>query len=49
MTAVNSNLDLNIKVLNGKFCTYFYDKRDTFNFSIVNFPHMESIIPSKPA
>ena len=44
-----SYLDLNINVLNGKFCTDLYDKRDAFNFSIVNFPHMDSNIPSKPA
>ena len=44
-----SYLDLNIKVLNGKFCTDIYDKRDTFSFLIVNFPCMNSNIPSKPA
>ena len=44
-----SYLDLNIKVLNGKFCTDIYDKRYTFSFSIVNFPRMDSNIPSKPA
>ena len=44
-----SYLDLNISVLNSKFCTDLYDKRDTFSFSIVNFPHMDSNIPSKPA
>ena len=42
-------LDLNINILNGKFYTDLYDKRDTFSFSIVNFPHMDSNIPSKPA
>ena len=31
------------------FYTDLYDKRDTFSFSIVNFPHMDSNIPSKPA
>ena len=44
-----SYLDLNINILNGKFYTDLYDKRDTFSFSIVNFPHMDSNIPSKPA
>ena len=44
-----SYLDLNISVLNGKFYTDLYDKRDTFSFSIVNFPHMDNNIPSKPA
>ena len=27
----------------------FYDKRDDFNFSIVNFPYLCSNIPSSPA
>ena len=44
-----SYLDLNISILNGKFYTDLSDKRDTFSFSIVNFPHMDSNIPSKPA
>ena len=39
-------LDRNIKVLNDTFCTDFYDKRDAFGFSIVNFPHMDSNIVS---
>ena len=34
----NSNLDISI-----------YDKRDDFNFDIVNFPYMDSCIPRKPA
>ena len=44
-----SYLDLNINILNGKFYNDLCDKRDTFSFSIVNFPHMDSNIPSKPA
>ena len=44
-----SYLDLNINILNGKFYTDLCDKRDTFSFSIVNFPDMDSNIPSKPA
>ena len=39
-----SYLDLNIK-----FTTDLYDKREAFNFTIVNYPHMDSNIPSKPA
>ena len=27
----------------------FFDKQDGFSFHIVNFPHMDSNIPSKPA
>ena len=29
--------------------TAVYDKRDSFNFKIVNFPFMSSNIPSGPA
>ena len=34
---------------NGKYVTAVYDNRDSFNFSIVNFPYLSSNIPSKPA
>ena len=34
---------------NGVLSYKLYDKRDDFNFSIVNFPHMCSNIPSGPA
>ena len=34
---------------NGKYLTTVYDKRDDFNFCIVNFPHLSSNMPSKPA
>jgi hypothetical protein len=34
---------------NGKMTTQLYDKRDDFNFSIVNFPYMCSNIPASPA
>ena len=44
-----SYLDLSISIVNHKFATDLYDKRETFNFTIVNFPHMDSNIPSKPA
>ena len=43
-----SYLDLNIKIINNKFTTDLYDKREAFNFTIVNYPHMDSNIPSKP-
>ena len=42
-------LDLLITIDSGKYSTTIYDKRDSFNFNIVNFPHMSSNIPSKPA
>ena len=41
-----SYLDLNINVHNGMFYTDLYNKRDTFRFSIVNFSHVDSNIPS---
>ena len=44
-----SYLDLLITIDGGKYSTAIYDKRDSFNFNIVNFPHMSSNIPSKPA
>ena len=43
-----SYLDLNITISSLKFTTDLYDKRETFNFRIVNFPHMDSTIHSKP-
>ena len=33
----------------GKLNTKIYDKRDDFNFPIVNFPYLSSNIPSSPA
>ena len=44
-----SYLDLHITITNGKYSTAVFDKRDSFAFNIVNFPHMNSNIPSKPA
>lgn len=44
-----SYLDIFITIDNGKYSTKLYDKRDSFNFDIVNFPDMGSNIPSKPA
>ena len=32
----------------GKFSTRLYDKRDNFDFHIVNFPFLSSNIPSRP-
>ena len=37
------------KDLNGILTTKLYDKRDDFNFSIVNFTYLCSNIPSSPA
>ena len=40
---------LHISLSGHRFHTDLYDKRDAFNFHIVNFPHMVSNIPTKPA
>ena len=43
-------LDVLLKLdTNGKITTQLYDKRDDFNFSIVNFPYLCSNIPASPA
>ena len=34
---------------NGRYSTAVFDKRDSFIFNIVNFTHLSSNIPSKPA
>ena len=45
-----SYLDLLITIKDDKFHTKLYDKRDDFNFTIVNYPHpVASNIPEKPA
>ena len=38
-------LDLDITVCNGKLNTKIYDKRDDFNFPIVNYPHLDGDVP----
>ena len=43
-----SYLDLEVNISDRKFTTAVFDKRDGFSFHIVNFPHMDSNIPSKP-
>ena len=42
-------LDLHLEINNNKICTSLYDKRDDFNFKIVNFPFLSSNIPRSPA
>ena len=44
-----SYLDVSISIFSYKFCTTVFDKRDTFNFHIVNFPFLDSNIPTQPA
>ena len=45
-----SYLDLYLQIdQNGHLSTKLYDKRDDFNFPIVNFPFLSSNIPASPA
>ena len=39
-------MDLQIKIENGKFSVGLFDKRDSFNFTIVRMPHKCSNLPS---
>ena len=41
-------LDISISVCGGMYVTEVFDKRDSFNCNIVNFPYMCSNIPAKP-
>ena len=43
-----SYLDISIIICNNKYVTEVYDKRENFNFNIVNYPYMCSNIPAKP-
>ena len=38
-------LDLDLSIENGVISSKIYDKRDDFNFSIVNYPHLDGDIP----
>ena len=42
-------LDIEVTIVDGKYSTAIYDKRDDFNLRIVNFSHLSSNIPSGPA
>ena len=44
--ASSSYLECYLYIDNGKLATRLYDKRDDFNFPIVNFPFLSSNIPS---
>ena len=42
-------LDLNLSITNGIVSSKIYDKRDDFNFEIVNFPFLDGDVPRCPS
>ena len=42
-------LDLNLSIHNDIVSTKRYDKRDDFNFDIVNFPFLDGDVPQRPS
>ena len=42
-------LDLNSSIHNDTVSTKIYDKRDDFNFHIVNFPFLDGDVPRRPS
>ena len=42
-------LDLNLSVTNGIVSSKIYDKRDDFNFEIVNFPFLDGDVHRSPS
>ena len=44
-----SYLDLLIDISNGDLVCSIFDKREAFDFHIVNFPHLYGSIPTAPA
>ena len=44
-----SFLDLNLSIHNDIVSTKIYDKRDDFNFDIVNFPFLDGDVPQRPS
>ena len=42
-------LDLNLSINNDLVSTKIYDKRDDFNFDIVNFPLFDGDVPQRPS
>ena len=41
-------LDLDLSITNGKISAKIYDKRDEFNFEIINFPFLDGDVPGSP-
>ena len=44
-----SFLDLNLSITNGIVSSKIYDKRDDFNFEMVNFPFLDGDVPRSPS
>ena len=42
-------LDLNLSITNAIVSSKIYDKRDDFNFEIVNFPFLDDDVPRSPS
>ena len=42
-------MDLDLSITNGIVSTKIYDKRDDFNFEIVNFPFLDGDVPRSPS
>ena len=42
-------LDMNLSITNGIVSSNIYDKRDDFNFEIVNFPFLDGDVPRSPS
>ena len=40
-------MDLNLCISNGKVSTKIYDKRDNYDFDIVNFPFLDGDVPQR--
>ena len=44
-----SFLDLNFSITNGIVSSKIYDKRDDFNFELVNYPFLDGDVPPSPS
>ena len=42
-------MDLHLSISNGFVSSKIYDKRDDFNFDIVNFPFLDGDVPRRPS
>ena len=42
-------LELHLSISNGFFSSKIYDKRDDFDFDIINFPFLDGDVPRRPS